>query len=108
MYKNLTLSHLRNAIRTFFHGKQKQSLLTYDELRKKILPGYFYSIDSGKEAIEGKRNMTVHTGIGGVLLYIDACEATKWITAEDAAKSIFCHTSKGDFNMLQIKLKSKE
>jgi len=108
MYKNLTLSHLRNAIRTFFHGKQKNPVITYEELRKKILPGYFYSIDSGKEAIEGKRNMTVHTGIGGVLLYIDACEATKWITAEDAAKSIFCHTSKGDFNMLQIKLKSKE
>jgi hypothetical protein len=106
MYKNLTLKKLRKEISAFFHGKQK-SVLTYPELKAKILSGYFYSIDTGPSSVTGRRAIKVHTGIGGIISYIDACEQMEGMTAEDVARSIICHTSKGDFNMLQVKIKSK-
>jgi hypothetical protein len=112
MYKNLTLSHLRNAIREFFHGKQKPvgpSKLTYQQLRDKILNGYWYSITTGDPPYKKHdiRRTTIHTGRGGILSYIDACENLGLQNADSVAESIICHTGHGDFNMLEVSIKPK-
>ena len=115
MYKNLTLSHLRNAIRSFFHGKQKRTIatppeLTYQQLREKVLTGYWYSILSGKAPydVKNQRTVRVKTGKGGILSYIDACENLGIETADQVAESIICHTDHGDFNMLELKVYPKK
>jgi hypothetical protein len=56
-YENLTLEQVTKAMQEFF-GKE----LTLEELKAKILDGYSYEI-----------NGRVHTGKGGVLMFIDAC-----------------------------------
>jgi len=116
MYKNLTLSHLRKAIHDFFHGKQnkpstepKPPQLTFQELRDKILNGYWYSIVTGKPPYKSNtRQVKINTGRGGVLSYIDACENLGFESADQVAESIICHTGHGDFNMLELKTYKKK
>jgi hypothetical protein len=113
MYKNLTLSHLRNAIRSFFHGKQNKPSdrppeLTYQQLRDKVLIGYWYSIVTGDPPYKKTRSTKINTGRGGVLTYIDACERLGLQSADSVATSIICHTDHGDFNMLELKVYPKK
>jgi hypothetical protein len=113
MYKNLTLSHLRKVITDFFHGKQKPvgpPKLTYQQLRDKIMNGYWYSITTGEPPYKKNdmRRTKINTGRGGILSYIDACERLGMMTADQVAESIICHTGHGDFNMLELKTYKKK
>lgn len=66
----LTLEHIESVLSEYFKGLDIK--LTVEELKAKILMGYQYQIRSEGDG-KGSRKMSLNTGKGGILMYIDAC-----------------------------------
>jgi len=96
-YTSLTLDVLKSAIAEMFYEKEQG--LTYKELKSKILSGYHYRIANDKTS--------VHTGQGGVLIYIDSFEKTGF-PASLAAESIFVYIQSKYYNILTLNVKKND
>ena len=85
-YKDITKEEIEEALKELFPD------MTYQELRDKILDGYWYKImppdltESHKES----RAIAMNTGKGGVLMVLDNCEKLH-IPAGIIAKDIFVY-----------------
>jgi len=106
-YKDLTKEKIEEALKEFFGSDDNKYKEEYAALRAKVLSGWFYSIGSGQiEHQEGVRKMMVHTGQGGVLAYIDACEK-HFSPADEVAKTIFVSTTNGWITLYDLKVVKK-
>ena len=83
-HKEITAEYIQQVLEELYKDK---SDMTYDILRSKILPGYWYSIGS---------NPRIRTGYGGAKLILDTCEESG-IPAYLVAEDIICYTEQGVF-----------
>lgn len=79
----------------------KDSDITYNALKEKILPGYSYKIYSGYKPYPGSRSVSAITGKGGVIMYIEACEKTS-MPAGWCAESIFVYCGHDYISILDL------
>jgi len=96
-YTPITLDVLKSAIAEMFYEKGQG--LTYEELRSKILSGYHYRIVNGKTS--------VHTGEGGALLCIEACEKAG-VPASLVAEGIFVYIDGKYHSILTLNVKKND
>lgn len=75
-----------------------------DELKNKVLSGYWYEIGSSDVKVEGKRNVITYTGYGGAKMFIDACRK-EGIPDNEIAEIIFCYTDMGKFPLSVLNVK---
>lgn len=87
-YKDVTKEEIEQALKELFpdHG------LSYQELKDKILDGYWYKIMPMDltESHKDSRNIAMNTGRGGVLMFLDQCEKY-FIPAGVIAENIFAY-----------------
>lgn len=101
-YNDLTIGDIETAVKGYFSNSN------IDELKAKILSGYFYTIkQEGKQYVKGERNITLSTGSGGVLMYIDAC-VEKGIPSFAIEESIFVNVDGYSVCLKDISIKKNE
>lgn len=100
--KDFNIEKLKEVFAEIFYGKQDS---TIPDLKEKLLDGYWYMIDSGKQEDSKIRHIATHTGKGGIEMYID--EARK-IGLPDymIEKSIFVYVN-GEYYPLSAVNKTK-
>lgn len=103
-YSDITKEDIEKAIKEVW-GEDADKL-TYDELRSRVLTGYWYSINSNNE---GKqiRKTKINTGSGGALAILDQCEKAG-LPAFIIAQDIICYTDQGPYPLSQLKVKKNE
>lgn len=100
-YKDITMEELEKAIGDLF----PKSTLTYTELYERLLPGYYYHIDSGGG--EGQRSVKINTGVGGARQFLRQCEMMG-LPADMAAEAIYIDTTNyGKVSLKDLKVKKK-
>lgn len=83
--------------------------MTIEELKERILKGYFYTIKQiGYDLIpDTERKLILQTGHGGVLQFIDIC-IEGGIPIDDIADSISVHTDEGEHNIKNVTVIKKK
>jgi len=104
-YKDIDLKKIEEEIAKMFW--KDTPVITYEELRAKILPGYMYSIDSKEDPDSNVRATRIRAGQGGILLYLDECEKTGW-PAGFYQKSITVWIDNQPYTLDQVNTKKNE
>lgn len=65
VYKDLKLEDIEQGVKEFFYGKEDTPI----DFTKLILPGYSYKIEAPDKSL--------HTGRGGVMMFIDTARKSK-------------------------------
>lgn len=96
--KDITLDKIEQVIGELFGPQDKKQYdpITYDELRGRVLTGYWYMGSGG--------TMNVRTGSGGALLIIDSFEK-KGLPAIIAAQAITVYTDQGPVLLADVTIK---
>lgn len=92
--ENITQQQIEDAISKLF-GNLKDT----EPLENKVLDGYAYSIEGG--------NMTLNTGKGGVLMYIEAMRK-QGVPDFLIAGTIIVHTEHGSTTLNHVKVIDKK
>ncbi len=103
-YKDITKEDIEKVLEEIY-GEDAGNI-TYEELRARVAPGYWYSVVSPSDG-ENTRSVNLKTGSGGILLLIDEFEKTG-MPAFIIARDIMCYIDGKNYPLSDIKIKKVE